>query len=99
MRICNVLGESVGPLSITLDVATHVISKEAIAVTKSFTKVTTDKTGTLYQVSLDGARRRGFYNLALTAGSQVDGLLCFEFFPFCFILFSFYWMISKFFSN
>ncbi|CAG9537011.1 unnamed protein product [Cercopithifilaria johnstoni] len=69
IRVSNVLGESVGPLSVILDTATHVASKE-IAVIRQQLEVTSDKTNTLYEVYVKNIKQRGFYNLALTAGSQ-----------------------------
>lgn len=71
IRVSNVLGESVGPLSVILDSATHVASKEIAVVGQQLKKVASDKTNTLYEVYIKNANHRGFYNLALTAGSQV----------------------------
>ncbi|VDK69742.1 unnamed protein product [Litomosoides sigmodontis] len=70
IRVSNVLGESVGPLSVILDSATHVASKEIAVVGQQLKKVASDKTNTLYEVYIKNANHRGFYNLALTAGSQ-----------------------------
>lgn len=71
IRVSNVLGESVGPLSVILDAATHVASKEIIVLRQQLKEVASDKTNTLYEVYVKNAKQRGFYNLALTAGSQV----------------------------
>lgn len=71
IRVSNVLGESVGPLSVILDAATHVTSKEIAVVRQQLKEITSDKTNTLYEVDVKSAKQRGFYNLALTAGSQV----------------------------
>uniref|UniRef100_A0A0R3RPL2 Dolichyl-diphosphooligosaccharide--protein glycosyltransferase subunit 2 n=1 Tax=Elaeophora elaphi TaxID=1147741 RepID=A0A0R3RPL2_9BILA len=70
IRVSNVLGESVGPLSVTLDTATHIASKEIVIVRQQLKRVASDKTNTLYEVYVRNAKQRGFYNLALTAGSQ-----------------------------
>lgn len=72
------LGESVGPLSVNLDAATHSTSKEVVIVREPLKHVASDKTNTLYEVSIAKVKQRGFYNLALTAGSQVSffDILC-----------------------
>ncbi|EFO20200.2 hypothetical protein LOAG_08289 [Loa loa] len=70
IRVSNVLGESVGPLSVILDAATHIASKEVVVVRQQLKAVASDKTNTLYEVHVKNAKQRGFYNLALTAGSQ-----------------------------
>ncbi|VDO76361.1 unnamed protein product [Onchocerca flexuosa] len=70
IRVSNVLGESVGPLSVILDAATHIASKEIAIVRQPLKEVASDKTNTLYEVSVKNAKQHGFYNLALTAGSQ-----------------------------
>ncbi|KAL3989298.1 Oligosaccharyltransferase subunit Ribophorin II family protein [Acanthocheilonema viteae] len=70
IRVSNVLGESVGPLSVILDAVTHVASKEIAVVRQQLKKVSSDKTNTLYEVYIKNAKQRGFYNLALSAGSQ-----------------------------
>ncbi|VDN29885.1 unnamed protein product [Gongylonema pulchrum] len=70
IRVSNVLGESVGPLSVTLYAATHSASREVVVVRESLKRVDSDSTNTLYEVSIAKAKQRGFYNLALTAGSQ-----------------------------
>uniref|UniRef100_A0A8R1TSE8 Dolichyl-diphosphooligosaccharide--protein glycosyltransferase subunit 2 n=2 Tax=Onchocerca TaxID=6281 RepID=A0A8R1TSE8_ONCVO len=70
IRVSNVLGESVGPLSVILDAATHIASKEIAIVQQPLKEVASDKTKTLYEVSVKNAKQHGFYNLALTAGSQ-----------------------------
>ncbi|VDN26852.1 unnamed protein product [Gongylonema pulchrum] len=72
IRVSNVLGESVGPLSVTLDAATHSASREVVVVRESLKRVDSDSTNTLYEVSIAKAKQRGFYNLAFTAGSQAD---------------------------
>ncbi|KAM3729081.1 Dolichyl-diphosphooligosaccharide--protein glycosyltransferase subunit [Dirofilaria immitis] len=70
IRVSNVLGESVGPLSVVLDSATHIASKEIASVRQPLKGVASDKTNTLYELSVKNAKQRGFYNLVLTAGSQ-----------------------------
>uniref|UniRef100_A0A915PS29 Dolichyl-diphosphooligosaccharide--protein glycosyltransferase subunit 2 n=1 Tax=Setaria digitata TaxID=48799 RepID=A0A915PS29_9BILA len=70
IRVSNVLGESVGPLSVILDAATHIASKEIGIVREQLKRVESDKTDTLYKISIKKVKKRGFYNLALTAGSQ-----------------------------
>ncbi|VIO88076.1 Uncharacterized protein BM_BM5031 [Brugia malayi] len=70
IRVSNVLGESVGPLSVILDTVTHLISKEIVVVRQQLKAVVSDKTNTLYEVYVKNVKQRGFYNLALSAGSQ-----------------------------
>uniref|UniRef100_A0A0N5A988 Dolichyl-diphosphooligosaccharide--protein glycosyltransferase subunit 2 n=1 Tax=Syphacia muris TaxID=451379 RepID=A0A0N5A988_9BILA len=70
IRVCNVLGETVGALSVNVDAVTHMASKEIVSTRKQLAHVPDDKTNTLYELVLDGAKSRGFYLLSLTAGSQ-----------------------------
>ncbi|VDN02311.1 unnamed protein product [Thelazia callipaeda] len=70
IRVSNVLGESVGPLSVTLDTATHTASKEVVASRKALKQLASDKTSTLYEMSIENAKQRGFYKIVFTAGSQ-----------------------------
>lgn len=66
------LGETVGALSVNVDAVTHMASKEIVSTRKQLAHVPDDKTNTLYELVLDGAKSRGFYLLSLTAGSQVS---------------------------
>uniref|UniRef100_F1KX96 Dolichyl-diphosphooligosaccharide--protein glycosyltransferase subunit 2 n=1 Tax=Ascaris suum TaxID=6253 RepID=F1KX96_ASCSU len=70
IRVSNVLGESVGELSVNIDSATHVATKEVVATRQPLMRVAADPKHTLYEAKIDKAKARGFYVIALTAGSH-----------------------------
>ncbi|VDK31360.1 unnamed protein product [Anisakis simplex] len=70
IRVSNVLGESVGDLSVNIDTVMHVSSKEVVASRVPLKRVASDTKRILYEATLDRATNRGFYTIALTAGSH-----------------------------
>ncbi|VDM48314.1 unnamed protein product [Toxocara canis] len=74
IRVSNVLGESVGDLSVNIDTITHVASKEVVATRVQLARVAADPKRTLYEAKLDKAKTRGFYTdkrLVGTNGASV----------------------------
>lgn len=73
VKICNVMGQSVGPLSVSVDAAVHVPTSGVVISRQPLAADPGDKTGTLYSLNFLEARRdRGFYKFTVSAGSQKD---------------------------